>query len=159
MRNAFTLIEILIAVAIASVVGLTVMKSSDNIMMLFSRLQHNATMSERLSIFGAHGDIKYNHTEKELYDLLRDNYTIRNDEFIKQLKAIKYTYNESIVETITLGEDGTMQSNLEQNISNRMNDTLSDAMPEEAPMIQFEIVGIYVKDSENKGFIYQLRAI
>ena len=159
MRRAFTLVEILIAVAIASVVGLTVMKSSDNMMMLFSRLQHNATISEQLSIIGAHGDIKYNHTDKELYDLLRDTYAIRNDEFVKVLKNIKYRYDETVVETITLGEDGSMTSSLEQNISERMSDSMNDAMPEEAPLIQFEMVGIYIKDSENKGFIYQLRAI
>ena len=152
MRKGFTLIEIMISVAISSIVGMALLTMNSNSIALFTKIQNSSDISEQLSLIGSHGEVRFNHTDKTLYDILNKNYTIDNDEARHYLEEIKYSYNEKIIDTITFGED--MEEEEEQSESvNR------DDLEDQSPLIQFELVQISIKSKTKKGYILQVRPI
>ena len=155
MRRGFTLIEIMIAVTITSIVGMALLSMNNSTMHLFSTIKNRSNMAESLSIVGLHGDVKFNHTDKSLYDILDKRYTIINDEARGYLEAVKYSYNEQIIDTVTFGEDGEVidEDNNQEEGLNR------DDLESQAPLIQFELVKISIKKGDKKGYILQVRPI
>ena len=155
MRSGFTLIEIMIAAAITSIVGMALLAMSNNTTHLFNTIKSSSNMAESLSLIGAHGDLKYNHTEKTLYDILDKSYTIDNDELRRFLQKSRYSYNEKVIDTITFGEDGEIKEddNTEQEELNR------EDLENQAPLIQFELIQISIKNPTSKGYILQVRPI
>ena len=155
MRKGFTLIEIMIAAAIASIVGLALLQMNANTTHLFSHIRSSSNMAETLSLIGEHGDLKYNHTDKTLYDILDKSYAITNDELRHFLEKNKYSYNEKVIDTITFGEDGEIQEeeDIQDDSANR------DDLEAQAPLIQFELIQISIKSPTQKGYILQVRPI
>ncbi len=153
MRKGFTLIEIMVSVAISSIVGMALLSMNNNTIHLFTKLQNGSNIAEQLSLIGSHGDVKFNKTDKTLYDILNKTYQIDNDEARRYLENIKYTYNEKIIDTITFGEDGEKVEDSEQDSSNR------EDLEDQAPLIQFELVQISIKNKKKKGYILQVRPI
>ena len=151
-RKGFTLIEIMISVAITSIVGMALLTMNNNTMHLFTKIQNSSDIAEQLSLIGAHGDIKYNHTDKTLYDILNKTYQIDNDEARQYLENIKYSYNEKVIDTITFGESG--ESEEDEDNSYREEDAAN-----QAPLIQFELVQISIRNKQKKGYILQVRPI
>jgi len=153
-RKGFTLIEIMISVAITSIVGMALLTMNNNTLHLFTKIQNSSDITEQLSLIGSHGDVKYNRTDKTLYDILNKTYQIDNDEARQYLENIKYAYNEKIVDTITFGEDGSLEDENEQEESSNR-----EELGEQAPLIQFELVQISIKNKQKKGYILQVRPI
>ena len=151
MRSAFTLVEVLVATAIASIAGMALLKMNSNYTFLFSKLQKSSTMSEKISLVGHHADIKYNRTTKSLYDILNKTYEIDNDEFRKYLKDQKFDYKERLVATITFGEEEATQEEFS------MDD--SEGTSAAAPLVQFELMQISIKNKEEQGVILQARPL
>jgi prepilin-type N-terminal cleavage/methylation domain-containing protein len=152
MRSAFTLIEVITAAAIASIAGMALLQMNSNYAFLFTKLQKVSTMSEKISIVGQHADLKYKRTTKSLYDILDRTYEIDNDELRKYLKDQRFDYNERLVATITFGEEGESE---EEEFS--MDDTQES--PAVAPLIQFELLQISIKNKKEQGMILHTRAI
>ena len=153
MRKGFTLIEIMVSVAISSIVGMALLSMNNNTIHLFTKLQNGSNIAEQLSLIGSHGDVKFNKTDKTLYDILNKSYQIDNDEARRYIENIKYTYNEKIIDTITFGEDGEEVEKSEEDAPNR------DDLENQAPLIQFELVQISIKNKKQKGYILQVRPI
>ncbi len=153
MRKGFTLIEIMVSVAISSIVGMALLSMNNNTVHLFTKLQNGSNIAEQLSLIGSHGDVKFNKTDKTLYDILNKSYQIDNDEARRYIENIKYTYNEKIIDTITFGEDGEEVEKSEEDAPNR------DDLENQAPLIQFELVQISIKNKKQKGYILQVRPI
>ena len=154
MRSGFTLIEIMIAAAIASIVGMALLAMSNNTTHLFATIKQSSNMAESLSIIGAHGDIRFNHTDKSLYDILDKSYIIDNDELRRFLENGRYSYNEKVIDTITFGEDGEIE---EEDIEDEGLDR--EDLQGQSPLIQFELIQISIKNATSKGYILQVRPI
>ncbi len=153
MRSAFTLVEVLVAVVIATIVGAGLLQLNSNYSNLFGQIQKKSSSSEVMSIFGLHADLKYNRTDKTLYDLLEDDYEIENDDLRKYLKDQKFAYTEHLVDTITLGEE---------ELGGEFGDYSMDEGSETsalAPVIQFEILDIVFKNKEMQGAILHVRPV
>ena len=154
MRPAFTLIEVLAAVAIASIAGLAMLKMNSANLFLFGKLKNYAEVQDVLGIAGLHGDVAMNRSDKTLYALLDPSYTIDNDDFRQYLKSQTYSYNESLVDTITFNADTLSESPGEESIN------AADVMrASAAPLIQFELIKITLKSKELHGSILQVRPI
>ncbi len=151
MRTAFTLVEVIAAAAIASIAGIALLQMNSNYIFLFSKLQKVSTMSEKISIIGNHADIKYNRTSKTLYDILDRTYTIDNDDFRKYLKEQKFDYNERLIATITFGEENMQEEEFSMSDSEETSDI--------APIIQFELMQISIKNNSEQGMILQTRPL
>jgi prepilin-type N-terminal cleavage/methylation domain-containing protein len=152
MRSAFTLIEVLVATVIATVVGAGLLQLNSNYTYLFSKIKDKSLSSEIVSIIGLHADVKYNKTTKSLYDILDKTYDIKNDDLRKYLKDTSFDYRETLVDTITFGEDG---SESEEEFS--MGDSQETSAV--APVIQFELIDVSIKNRDLQGSILQIRLI
>lgn len=93
-RKAFTLIEVLISVAILAVVATGLFQISFNSKNNFEFLEHKARFDRLSSIPIIHNDAKYHHKEKALYEFLRADYEIKEDEVRKFLKQKKVQYSQ-----------------------------------------------------------------
>ena len=152
MRSAFTLVEVLVATVIATVAGAGLLQLNSNYTHLFSTIKDKSVISEVVSIIGLHADIKYNKTTKSLYDILDKTYDIENDDLRKYLKDQSFDYNEHLVDTITFGEDDLGD---EEEFS--MDDTQETSAL--APIIQFELIDISIKNKTKRGSILDIRLI
>ncbi len=93
-RNAFTLIEVLVSVAILAVVATGLFQISMNSKNNFTFLEQKARFDRLSSIPVMHNDEKYHHKEKTLFDFLRADYEIKKDEVRQFLKKEKISYEE-----------------------------------------------------------------
>jgi prepilin-type N-terminal cleavage/methylation domain-containing protein len=153
MRKAFTLVEVLVATVIATVAGAGLLQLNSNYTYLFSSIKDKSVISEVVSIVGLHADIKYNRTKKSLYDILDDTYEIENDDLRKYLKNQSYEYKEHLVDTITFGEDELGEDKEEFS----MDDTQETSAM--APIIQFELIDVNIKNKTQRGSIMDIRLI
>ena len=123
-RSAFTLIEVLVSVAILAVVATGLLQISTNSKNNFAFLIEKAQFDRISSIPIMHNDPKYNHSEKNLYEFLRSDYDIKEDEVRKVLKnrKVRYTQEEYVTfspfadtqgsENETDDENGSMQQSV-----------------------------------------------
>lgn len=152
MRSAFTLVEVLIAAAIASIAGVALLQMNSSNTLLFTKLKGLSKISEELALVGAHADKRFNKSSKSLYDILDRSYEIDNDDFRKYLKSKKYDYTETLVDTIRFEgsdlaeEDETMT---DQDMENAAG----------APLIQFELIKVMIKDKTTHGAILKVRPL
>jgi len=159
MRGAFTLIEVLAAVAIASIAGIALLKMNSSHLFLLGKLQNYSVINEVLAVGAMHNAVTYNRSDKTLYDLLEADYTIGNDDLRQYLKSQKYTYTETVADTITF-DAGMFSSDM--NASEEMEKSDNAAVEEAAaaaPLIQFELVKITLKDGTRHGSILQIRSM
>lgn len=91
-RSAFTLIEVLVSVAILAVVATGLLQIATNSKNNFAFLLEKAQFDRISSIPIMHNDPKYNHSEKNLYEFLRSDYDIKEDDVRKTLKKMKVRY-------------------------------------------------------------------
>jgi len=154
MRPAFTLIEVLAAVAIASIAGIAMLKMNSANLFFFDKLKHYAQIQNVLSVAGLHGDISYNRSDKTLYDILNPHYTIENDELRRYLKSQTYRYEEQLIDTIAFDTDALSEEAPDTEVD--MTDLQNAAA---APLIQFELIKITLRDKEKHGSILQVRPI
>ncbi len=95
MKNrAFTLIEVLVSVLIISVVATALFQISTNSKSSFEFLVQKIEFSTICSIPFLHNNKQWHNSNKSLYDFLRSNYNIKNDEFRKFLKETKVHYKQ-----------------------------------------------------------------
>ena len=153
MRKAFTLVEVLVATVIATVAGAGLLQLNSNYTYLFSSIKDKSVISEVVSIVGLHADVKYNKTTKSLYDILDKTYEIENDDLRKYLKDQSYDYNEHLIDTITFGEDELGEDKEEFS----MDDTQETSAM--APIIQFELIDVNIKNKTQRGSIMDIRLI
>ena len=151
MRSAFTLIEVLVATVIATVAGAGLLQMNSNYTKIFSRIKEKSLSSETVSLIGLHTNIKYNKTSKTFFDILDNTYDIDNDDLRKYLKNQKFDYKENLVETITFGEDGEKDEDFSMGNSKDVSAL--------APVIQFEIINVSIKNRELSGSILHIRPV
>ncbi len=152
MRFGFTLVEVLIATVIASVAGLALLKANSSNTHLFTKLTGYSQASEELSLVGIHADKRFNHTTKSLYDILDKKYDVVNDDLRKYLKSTKYAYNETLVDTISFGEE-------EAEEKSAASETPDTDGATSAPLIQFELIKVSIKNDSLHGAILKVRPL
>ncbi len=156
MRKAFTLIEVLVATVIATISGMALLQMNSNNTHLFKQIQYRSSNSEPISIIALHSDKKYHRTTKSLYDILDNTYDIKNDDLRKYLKDAKIDYTEKVIEIITFGESEMDEESQESQMRDK-SEVMEKEMSTSAPIIQFELVQIVIKNEESKNAILTAR--
>lgn len=103
-RSAFTLIEVLVSITILAVVATGLFKISMNSKDNFAYLHEKSKFDRLSSIAFMHNNQKYHHKEKELYDFLRRDYNIKDDDIRQYLKKHILTYTQEEYSTLSLGD-------------------------------------------------------
>jgi len=113
VKAAFTLIEVLIAVVIASIAGMAIFQMRSNNLFLLKKLADTQNMAYLSTIAANHMEKRYNHTTKPLYDLLASDYDLKNDSIRRYLKSLKFTYLQESIETISFGEEKNVSEDIQ----------------------------------------------
>ena len=116
MKNrAFTLMEVLVSILIISVVAVALFQISTNSKQNFSFLTQKSQFDSVASITFLHDKKNWHRLDKTLYDFIKNDYNISDDDFIKILKNEKIHYTQEEVSLLSPFEDlaeGTNVPNL-----------------------------------------------
>lgn len=105
MKQGFTLIEVIIAVVIISVVGLALLQMRGDTIRSLKLIETRMEVNKYSSfIFGTiskdlHGK------NLEVYDYIKDRYFIKDDELIHYFKSAKYEYRQDEIYFLHFGEN------------------------------------------------------
>ena len=97
MKKSFTIIEVVIAVVILSLVGTALLKSAGINLDYFQKVSKKEQFSDFLTIVANHPNKDYNHLTKSLYDFLQNDFFIDDNELLSMLKNTKIKYIETDV--------------------------------------------------------------
>jgi len=155
MRPAFTLVEVLVAVMIAVIAGAAMLKMNSSNLFFLGQLQQTSRMTENLAVAALHANKNYHRSDKSLYDILRNDYTIDNDDFRSYLKSQQFRYTETLADTISFDTssltDGT-QSGAEFSAKDIQ-------AASSVPPIQFELIQVTLTSGKQHGSILTIRPI
>jgi len=106
MRQAFTLIEVIMSVIIVSIVvmGAMELQSKNRDMAIYITQRGNSELDN--SLFLTQKAYRYDKDEKDAYEILRDEFNIRDDESKEVLK--------NIVKKINITEDKDIPISMEE---------------------------------------------
>ncbi len=152
-RNAFTLIEVLVSVAILAVVATGLFQIAINSKNNFTFLANKAQFDRLASIPVTHNDPKYHRTEKSLYDFLRDDYMIKEDKVIRFLKQKKIAYEQENYTTFApfSEEDTTKQTEDSEQNQN------SDNLLEQGIDLTLQFDKITISDKHHSTYVYKVQ--
>lgn len=102
MRKAFTIIEVLVAVSILSIVALGLLQVQSNNIKLINRLTKQYAIKERFSIILMNADTSWDGKSPTLYEMLKTKFSIKDDDTIKKFKDIKIEYAQEEFSKIDL---------------------------------------------------------
>lgn len=157
MRSAFTLIEVLAAVAIATIVGAAMLKMNSSNLFFLGQLKQSSQISEDLAVAALHADKRFNRSDKSLYDLIGDAYIIENDDFRRYLKAQNYRYTERVADTISFDTAMMSGGEGETDGDEASFETADVEAAAAVPLIQFELIAITLTTDRRHGSILQIR--
>ena len=143
-KKAFTLIEVLVSVVILSTVAVLLFEISTNSKNNFSFLSQKANFTTLASLPLMHSSQKFNNSDKKLYEYIRYDYDIKDDELRKYLKEKKVhlDYEDEFATFSPLSEDtgGSMD------------------IAEDGDMMDFTIVfdKVLVREKKQSTFAYKI---
>jgi prepilin-type N-terminal cleavage/methylation domain-containing protein len=147
MSRGFTLIEVLVSIIILSVVVVGLFEISSNNKNNFMFLTNKNEFDRLSSLAFIHNDQKHHNSDKELYELIRADYTIDDDDLRKYLKEKKIHYTH---------EEFTIFNPLDDSSE----DEGSESSQEDKNETGFNFALVYdkitVSDKENSTYAYKI---
>ena len=145
-KKAFTLIEVLVSVVILSTVAVLLFEISTNSKNSFSYLSEKASFTTLSSLPLMHNDPKYHNSDKTLFEYIRYDFDIKDDELRKYLKEKKIHYMQEEFATfspLSEGDDEVVKETSEDKEQNMMDFT-----------IMFD--KIQISDKQQSTFVYKV---
>jgi len=104
-RNGFILIEIIISVILLSFAGIALMKINSNQKKIYDIASQKLEFSKYISLIVDRHSISLHNKKLELYDLIKREYDLKDDELIKILKEKKVHYSQKYNSMVNLNQD------------------------------------------------------
>ncbi len=92
--KGFTLIEVLVSVAILAVVATALLQINSNSKQNFSYLKQRIDFEQKSSLASIHNDPKLHNKDLELYDFVKESYPTLSESLRKELKKYKIHYEQ-----------------------------------------------------------------
>jgi prepilin-type N-terminal cleavage/methylation domain-containing protein len=144
-KNAFTLIEVLVSVVILSSVAVILFEISTNAKSNYTFLKDKSDFSTLSSVALTHSNQKYHNKNMNLYEFIKYDYKIKDDDLRKYLKSKKINYEHEEFSTFSPFSEGDA-------------DTLKTQDNNIAEMVNFTLVFDRVKiwTKEQSSYIYKI---
>ena len=145
-KKAFTLIEVLVSVVILSTVAVLLFEISTNSKSSFSYLSKKASFTTLASLPLIHNNQKYHNRDKTLFEYIRYDFDIKDDDLRKYLKETKIHYYQeefSNFSPLSEGDDEVIEDTNQEKEQNMMDFT-----------IMFD--KIQISDKEQSTFLYKI---
>lgn len=104
-KSGFVLIEIIISVMLLSFAGIALLKVNSNQKKYYSIAQNKLKFAQKISIVSNRHSIDLHNKKLNLYDMVKKEYNLKNDELITILKDSEVNYKQKEKATITLQVD------------------------------------------------------
>jgi len=104
-KKGFILIEIIISVILLSFAGIALMKINSNQKKLYGIASDKLEFSKYISLISNRHSISLHNKEVELYELIKREYDLKDDELIKILKNKKVQYSQKYKSMVNLNQD------------------------------------------------------
>jgi prepilin-type N-terminal cleavage/methylation domain-containing protein len=104
-HKAFTLVEVLIATAIISVVGVALLSMNSNSTYLFTKSLQKKHQTNTLNISALNTPLETTDQKTSLYDTISDSYSIDDDKIATFFIEIEYEYRLDEFSAITFAEE------------------------------------------------------
>jgi hypothetical protein len=104
-KKGFILIEIIVSVMLLSFAGIALMKINSNQKNIYTIASKKLEFSKYISLLVNRHSIDLHNKELELYDLVKREYNLKDDELIKILKNSKVKYSQEYRSVINLNLD------------------------------------------------------
>jgi len=140
MKNAFTIIEVIISVVILALVGVALLQNGAKSLDIFGHLRKKEDVSDYLTIIANHPNPDYNHLTKALEDFL-PRFRVDDDELRKLLKR-KFRYQEIFIKAELPTLEGFEEQEQEQESPN---------------LIDVNFVKLSIASKEGGDYIYRLQ--
>lgn len=138
-KRAFTLMEVLVSIAILSIVGMALMQAGISSTGIIGHVEKKREIGRLATLAALHGKVDYHKTDRFLSDFLDGEYSISNDQIRRELKDRRVFYTQTVATTVEFGETNT-----------------TDAEGGSAPLVQFDIYKIRISEGDVGGFYYRL---
>ena len=144
-KKAFTLIEVLVAVVILSTVAVMLFEISTNSKNNFSFLSSKASFTTLSSLPLMQHNEKYHNSDKTLFEYVRYDFDIKDDELRKYLKEKKVHYDQEEFASFSPLSEGADESK-------QMSED------KEENMMEFTVVfeKIIISDKQQSTFAYKI---
>lgn len=113
MRNAFTLIEVIVAAGIIAIVGLGLLQVHGNNTKLITNMSGKYRIQEEFSLILLNANKDWHHSGKTLYDFISQNFTIKDDDVKSWLKKYEIDYEDKEFSKIDLLSKAVKELSLE----------------------------------------------
>ncbi len=104
-KKGFILVEIIISVMLLSFAGIALMKINSNQKNIYVIASKKLEFSKYISLLSNRHSIRLHNKEVELYDLVKREYDIKDDELIKILKDKKVKYLQKYKSVININTE------------------------------------------------------
>lgn len=91
-KKGFVLIEIIISVMLLCIVGLALLKANSNLKNIYSIVTNKLEFSKYVSILSNQHTIEFHNKDIDLYELIKNRYTLKDEVLISILKDTKVHY-------------------------------------------------------------------
>jgi prepilin-type N-terminal cleavage/methylation domain-containing protein len=115
-RKAFTLIEVLVSVVILSSVAVILFEISTNSKNNFTFLKDKGNFSTLSSVALIHNNQKFHNKHTDLYEFIKYDYNIKDDDLRRYLKSQKVHYTHEEFTTFSPLSEGDGTSNSENDM-------------------------------------------
>ncbi|NWF66105.1 MAG: type II secretion system protein [Campylobacterales bacterium] len=157
MKKSFSLIEILVAVAIISVVGLALLQSGANNTKLINYMNEKKEMKELFSIVLLNSNEQWHNREKTLYDFVSKKFNIDDDDIRKELKEIRIDYKDDEFSRLDLFADTDSAQNQLDTRANNINTDKNDLINTDDFDFKIVINQVFVKGQKDNAFGYTVK--
>ena len=101
--RGYILIEIIVSVMLLSFAGIALLNVNSNQKKIYLVASKKLEFSKYISIFSNRHSIDFHNKEKNLYELVKQTYNLKNQELIKILKNRKLKYSQKYKSVINIG--------------------------------------------------------
>lgn len=104
-KKGFILIEIIISVILLSFAGIALLKINSNQKKIYGIASHKLEFSKYISLLSNRHSNSLHNKELELYELIKSEYNLQDDELIKILKDKKVKYSQKYRSMISMNQE------------------------------------------------------
>lgn len=149
--KAFTLMEVMVAVVILSVMSLTLLQVRSNNTHLNSYFTNKDKASSLMSIVSSYYDIKSHNKNLHLDDEVQKEFKV-DDNTRKYLKEFNFLYKNKVIATIDLLQETDTNETTEEDIYANEEEN----QKEENFLLAVKVQKINISDEKTKAFFYNL---
>jgi len=151
LRGAFTLVEVMVAVVLISVVGFALLQMQSNTIRSLSLIETRMEVNRYSSFIFGKIDKNLHGTKKDVYEYVKDRYNIKDDDLIKYLKKGEYEYRQDEVYFLHFGDGEDENQDEDGLVIDKAEDFASKDATDEVKRVGILVERVMIKDENNNS--------